>query len=137
MPCSGQSIDNTGAETHKATTGDASETKKPTDIYYRPLYTIPGYKETLKEWTDTFDTAKIETVQISLDQGSNSSDDNSWSKTIAGEASASDVPFFAIKVNDESKGNEKTYELAKESSQVTLAVTLKNRQLFTIGAGDW
>ena len=137
MPCSGQTIDNLEADSHKEMTGDVGRIAKPTDIYYRALYTIQGYRTAVEQWTDTFKSAQNESVQISFDQGSNNSDNNSSTKTIAGEASASRVPLIAIEVNGESKDNEKTFELAKKSSQVTLALTLKNRELFTIGAGAW
>ena len=137
MPCSGQTIDNLEAEGHREMTGDVGRIEKPTDIYYRALYTIQGYKTAVEQWTDTFDSAKNETVQISFDQGSNNSDNDSSSRSIAGEASASKIPLIAIEINGESKDNEKTFELAKKSSQVTLALTIKNRELFTIGTGAW
>jgi hypothetical protein len=137
MACSSQTIDNLEAAIKKAMTGDGAQIQQPTDLFYRPLYSIQGYKTTVATWTAGWDTAQSKKAEFKLDEGVEKSKTDSSSTTISGEAALRHVPIISLTVNGRSEESQRTVDLAKSSAEVSVAVTYKNSQVFTIDSGDW
>jgi hypothetical protein len=110
----------------------------PKSIFRVPAYTVQSYKQTIDDWRNMQrSSVPLSKVEIVLDNGSKTTEENLGFKRTEGEGSLFYIPLISIGASGSKEEERKEVKVDESGNDVSFVLTYRAIKTATISPGVW